>query len=546
MKSEVIEYIKNNTYIEELFLDFIDEFKEQYDLLKNKEKKELLKIKDEIFRNWLFSSMINETYITPNYLINNIVQQRLPGNYVIIPVFRYDVKNNKLNLHVEFQYCSLEEHPIINDIDMLMNVANPSIIFQNQCENILTINDNIVKKFTIQSLYYVNYLVQLCQELKIIKEITAINCKCFQKDQSYTDFKALSNKAKLNKIFYATINISMKNINNINNVQKKATRKQIIEFLNNDIKEDDFNRFIDELIPFANNFIENIDQFTKDKNILETIKFAKILMGDNVGAFVMGTEIRVYFDIYFTTVFSYYLGILSPTYLGTFLIEEIIYGLKGSNGFFEKAANVFNDELGHNLTKLGSKLVEVYGEKIKDNKEENFDINNVEKFVKQAKNEKKEVLERYNKCRELYGDDENIIHKFMNIINDKEDELYYFAEEHINKFASYLIEEKGLKEKTAFLYCRNIELFICDFLCYESEEELKKIDNMMVDRYLGEWFISTCATSVSSIKAQIYALSHYFNFLYDEGLISNLQKNRIKETMKNKDKYILKYMEYLG
>ena len=546
MKSEVIEYIKNNTYIEELFLDFIDEFKEQYDLLKNKEKKELLKIKDEIFRNWLFSSMINETYITPNYLINNIVQQRFPGEYVILPVLRYDVKDNKLNLHVEFQYCSLEEHPIINDIDMLMNVANPSIIFQNQCENILTINDNIVKKFTIQSLYYVNYLVQLCQELKIIKEITAIKCKCFQRNQGYTEFKALSNKAKLNKIFYATINISMKNINNINNVQKKATRKQIIEFLNNDIKEYDFNRFIDELIPFANNFIENIDQFTKDKNILETIKFAKILMGDNVGAFVMGTEIRVYFDIYFTTVFSYYLGILSPTYLGTFLIEEIIYGLKGSNGFFEKAANVFNDELGHNLTKLGSKLVEVYGEKIKDNKEENFDINNVEKFVKQAKNEKKEVRERYNKCRELYGDDENIIHKFMNIINDKEDELYYFAEEHINKFAKYLIEEKRLKEKTALLYCRNIELFICDFLCYESEEELKKIDNMMVDRYLGEWFISTCATSVSSIKAQIYALSHYFNFLYDEGLISNLQKNRIKETMKNKDKYILKYMEYLG
>ena len=44
MKSGVIEYIKNNAYIEELFLDFINEFKEQYDLLKNKEKKELLKI----------------------------------------------------------------------------------------------------------------------------------------------------------------------------------------------------------------------------------------------------------------------------------------------------------------------------------------------------------------------------------------------------------------------------------------------------------------------------------------------------------------------
>ena len=96
MKSGVIEYIKNNAYIEELFLDFINEFKEQYDLLKNKEKKELLKIKDEIFRNWLFSSMINETYITPNYLINSIVQQRFPGNYVILPVLLYDVKDNNL------------------------------------------------------------------------------------------------------------------------------------------------------------------------------------------------------------------------------------------------------------------------------------------------------------------------------------------------------------------------------------------------------------------------------------------------------------------
>ena len=207
MKSGVIEYIKNNAYIEELFLDFINEFKEQYDLLKNKEKKELLKIKDEIFRNWLFSSMINETYITPNYLINSIVQQRFPGNYVILPVLLYDVKDNNLNLHVEFQYCSLEEHPIINDIDMLMNVANPSIIFQNQCEKILTISDSVVKKFTIQSLYYVNYLIQLCQELNIIEEIRAINCKCFQVSGSYIDFKMLSNKEKLKRIFQATINI---------------------------------------------------------------------------------------------------------------------------------------------------------------------------------------------------------------------------------------------------------------------------------------------------------------------------------------------------
>ena len=207
---------------------------------------------------------------------------------------------------------------------------------------IYTIFITTISIFTIRRIFYFDIFFKYSDKMCIR-----------DRSGSYIDFKMLSNKEKLNRIFQATINITMRNINNINNVQKKATRKQIIEFLNNDIKEEDFNRFIDELLPFANNFIENIDQLTEDKNILETIKFAQVLMGDNVGAFIMGTEIRVYFDIYFTTVFSYYLGLLAPTYLGTFLIEEIICGLKESNDFFEKAANVFNDEIGHNLTKLG-------------------------------------------------------------------------------------------------------------------------------------------------------------------------------------------------
>ena len=50
---------------------------------------------------------------------------------------------------------------------------------------------------------------------------------------------------------------------------------------------------------------------------------------------------------------------------------------------------------------------------ILENKESNFHMNNVEKFVKQAKHEKRDVLEKYKECKELYGKDENIIHKFI-------------------------------------------------------------------------------------------------------------------------------------
>ena len=421
MKSEVIEYIKNNDYIEKLLLDFMDDFKSKYDLLEDKYKNEILEIKDEIFRNWLYCSMINETNITPNYLINNIVQEKYPGNYTVLPILHYNFNNNHLNLYIDFNYCSMYDHPIIKDVETLIDLSTPSIIFkyeyENENESLLHIEEKLLKEFTIESQYYVNYLIQLCEKLEIIKELRAIKCKCFQKSKE-SQFWKLENKEKFIKIVNATIDLSIENINNINNIQKKVGKSQIIRFLDNGINDNDFNNFINEVLPYANDFIENINQFTEDKSILETIKFAQVLMGDNVGTFIMGTEIRVYFDVYFTSVFSYYLSILSPTYLGTFLMEEIVGGMKESSSCFEKNASIFNEELEHDLSNLGIELMNKKGKIIKPRKNYSINLNDIDKLMEQAKLEKEEVVYRYRKCLEMYGDDKNMIHKFMSIIND--------------------------------------------------------------------------------------------------------------------------------
>lgn len=422
MRAELIDYLKNNEYLRELFSDFINDFKKEYLSLKVGEKKELLKLKDEIFRNWLYSSIINETYITPYFLINSLAQDNEKGEYVVIPRLLVNESKDKKQIDIEIKFDSYSEnsYPVLNDIDKIVEAASPSLILQYKDIYVINEENQLIKNISIESEYYINYLIQLCKKLGVIKEIKAINCKCFQKGNYYDQFDKLSPREKFNEVINKTLEISTENINSLSNIQNLIDKNYFNKFLNNNIDDTDFIDLVNELIPFANNFVENIEDFTDEQNIIETIEFAKLLIGENVGSFVMGTEIRLYFDIYFTTIFSYYLGILAPVYMGTFLIKEIAIGLKESTTFFQKCANIFNDELEHNLTAFGEAIMLRRGEKLEENTYDKIEEADYVSILDKAKSEKEQVEARYEQCREIYGSDSNLIHTFMNIINDSE------------------------------------------------------------------------------------------------------------------------------
>ena len=91
-----------------------------------------------------------------------------------------------------------------------------------------------------------------------------------------------------------------------------------------------------------------------------------------------------------------------------------------------------------------------------------------------------------------------------------------------------------------------MELFLGEFLRYTNDDDLKKINNTLIDNYLGDWFIRTAATSPNSIKEQIRSLKQYSSFLYQRGFITEEEMYKIKRVMEDRDKYINKYLEYIG
>lgn len=82
---ELIDILKRNSNIKKLLGEFKKDFADVYYGLKENEKSNMLDHRDIIYRKWLFSPLVDGTYITPNFIINNIAQQKCAGNYSIMP-----------------------------------------------------------------------------------------------------------------------------------------------------------------------------------------------------------------------------------------------------------------------------------------------------------------------------------------------------------------------------------------------------------------------------------------------------------------------------
>ena len=552
VKEDIIKFVLNDKKINKLLKEFENEFSKEYFNLNRKQRKRILAIKDDLYRNWLFSSMLIDTYITPSYLINNLVQDKFPGEYAVIPqVNIINIENDKINFKHDAIFYSSEQNPVLDDLDVLAEAASPSLLLSKEDDTyIFNGGEEVLNNITFNSPFYLSYLINLGLAMDIIKEIKGINCKCFQKTEGYLNYLNKTSEEKIKIIFNESVKISKSNMNNLPNIQKEVETDYIDLFLNNNIDDELYLKYINEAVPFANEFVQNISEYTDDKKILETIKFAQLIMGDEVGSFVMGTEIRAYLDLFFINVMGYYLGIIQPTYVGPYIMSEMVNRFFESAGEFEKIAALFNVEAGHDLTALGEKIILDKAGSINTRSYSKFNEKDFTATLKLAKSEKEQMEKEFNLYRDTYGRDKDggIIRELINVVtgNDEEFNSYIIIQKHLEGFVQYLLETRGLKESTVITHARNMELFLGEFLRYTNDDDLKKINNNLIDNYLGDWFIRTAATSPNSIKEQIRSLKQYSSFLYQRGFITEEEMYKIKRVMEDRDKYINKYLEYIG
>ncbi len=114
-----------------------------------------------------------------------------------------------------------------------------------------------------------------------------------------------------------------------------------------------------------------------------------------------------------------------------------------------------------------------------------------------------------------------------------------------DQFYEYL-KNKGLNGSTAGRRTDNAAFFVMNYLfVYDDTKNVLKVSEDSIRKFLGNWYIRKFWNpSLQGIKSYLKAISDFYTFLKDKGLISKEQLSEIKDVCKDKAWFEMRLRTY--
>ena len=130
---ELIKKLEKNKEIQLLLKSFEEEFENNFEIADDIDEFSMITYRDTIFRIWLFSPIVEGTYMSPYYIINIIAQSYKKGDYSIAPHIKIIIKANNINFEITWNIYSKVENPVMDDLNKLVKHCNPTVVKMLSC-----------------------------------------------------------------------------------------------------------------------------------------------------------------------------------------------------------------------------------------------------------------------------------------------------------------------------------------------------------------------------------------------------------------------------
>jgi hypothetical protein len=294
-----------------------------------------------IYRRWYYSALIEDTPLSPANITEALNDALLQSTHAY-PAVRLKNQSKYNGIHIHLLEATRENHPIVNDLRILVEFCSPSIDLSPDdgfwdyqaitLSNLLSLCDP----------HYASYLLEVSLWMDLIIKLPSIYTNQVQVSKGAAEHLAASNEELFNEIVDISIKMSSVSLNQLIELPEPIfTEAFTREMLKEPVDTDDIFQYVYDTIGFSLDDLFEPD----DEGEMDSMDAAFLS-----GTYMMG----ILLDKYFFAPFSYYLRLIRPLYVLPFDFEqEMTYFLDSHPCDDEAAVAFFAPCSRYELTRLG-------------------------------------------------------------------------------------------------------------------------------------------------------------------------------------------------
>ena len=291
--------------IQKLHALFDINFMEAYQQANPRKRRRIMPYMQSIYRRWYYSALIEETPLTPANLLEAIcVHYGHTG--AIYPVAHIRNKTKLTGIDIQLLEYSLDNHPIVADMQLLMDYCTPHIDLHEshmfstvqamEVGGLVSLNDPL----------YAAFLLEIALEMKLIAKVPSVGVTRFKPNPDIDAIMAASPKDIFRGIVTAAITIASKGLQNLVMLPDSLfTQSYIRNLLMTPTTTDDIFAKVYELLGYDMDEVMNLTM-NEDGDDIGDLDLDLL-----AGTFMTG----VLLDKFFFTPFGHFMKLIRPLYI---------------------------------------------------------------------------------------------------------------------------------------------------------------------------------------------------------------------------------------
>ncbi|SKA78317.1 hypothetical protein SAMN05428976_10362 [Clostridium sp. USBA 49] len=317
MNKDILKFCNNNEYMNNILKLFTEDFFFEYNEFSPKEKRIIVKAIPYFYRIWYYSSLVDNTPLSPSNFINLQVQDKFGEKFRVVPIINPIYKNRTLKeFKYEYKLFTIDNHPVLEDIKLFLEYCSPDVGIDESGLLLEEERNKIINKLTFKEIFYVTFLTNIAYELNLIKKMPSIGTyRAMQNLNNVNEFFSLSKIEQLKKIVAAIIsNASKILLQSFNFDRSTFSKKALFELFSNSQNLNEYSYKI------FKKFNIDIDISSLSELLFKPISESEIykIPEERFFGIALSVEFSFIMDAYLLTPLGHYLQFIQPIYNNRF------------------------------------------------------------------------------------------------------------------------------------------------------------------------------------------------------------------------------------